>query len=411
MTATRPPGGSVFLVEDEVMIRMMVADMLEELGYSVAAEAGEINEAMKLAQIDRVRPRDPRRQRQRQGDFAGRRIDQGAQPPLHLRHRLRLVRPAGGISRPPGAAKAVPARNAGQDDRHRAEEPGGLGPAMHGASHPSQLQEPISASPPALPKTPRRCDRAAAASPRRSARPARRGRCLRPALRPAPARSKPIQKYGLPRPSRRSSTFRKPRLRLPCRVTRTPSTSSGAQAGKLTLITVFLGTPASITLRRISGPNFSAVSHSGAWRVSTLNSCAQRKRRQAQDGAFQRARDGAGIDHVLGDVAALVDARQHEVGLGVAEDVPRAHDHAIGRRAPDREMTRADFAQPQADRSATANARRRTGRAPAPPPRRRRTARARSPRRSSGRAHGCRHHWCREFASQTPFSVDSSIVR
>src|SRR3981189_1660956 len=49
MIATRPPGGSVFLVEDEVMIRMMVADMLEELGYSVAAEAGDINEAIKLA--------------------------------------------------------------------------------------------------------------------------------------------------------------------------------------------------------------------------------------------------------------------------------------------------------------------------------------------------------------------------
>ena len=50
MTATRLPRGSVFLVEDEVMIRMMVADMLEELGYRVAAEAGEINEAIKLAQ-------------------------------------------------------------------------------------------------------------------------------------------------------------------------------------------------------------------------------------------------------------------------------------------------------------------------------------------------------------------------
>src|SRR2546421_8900359 len=50
MTATRPPGGSVFLVEDEVMIRMMVADMLEELGYRVAAEAGEIGEAIRLAQ-------------------------------------------------------------------------------------------------------------------------------------------------------------------------------------------------------------------------------------------------------------------------------------------------------------------------------------------------------------------------
>ena len=50
MTATRPVGCSVFLVEDEVMIRMMVADMLEELGHSVAAGAGEIGEAARLAQ-------------------------------------------------------------------------------------------------------------------------------------------------------------------------------------------------------------------------------------------------------------------------------------------------------------------------------------------------------------------------
>jgi len=50
MPSTRPPRGSVFLVEDEVMIRMMVADMLDELGYTVVAEAGEIDEAMRLAQ-------------------------------------------------------------------------------------------------------------------------------------------------------------------------------------------------------------------------------------------------------------------------------------------------------------------------------------------------------------------------
>ncbi len=50
MSGTRPSGGSVFLVEDEVMIRMMVADMLSELGYTVAAEAGEIGEAIRLAQ-------------------------------------------------------------------------------------------------------------------------------------------------------------------------------------------------------------------------------------------------------------------------------------------------------------------------------------------------------------------------
>src|SRR6516165_1568770 len=48
--AAGPKGGSVFLVEDEVMIRMMVADMLEELGYSIAAEAGDISEAIRLAQ-------------------------------------------------------------------------------------------------------------------------------------------------------------------------------------------------------------------------------------------------------------------------------------------------------------------------------------------------------------------------
>jgi CheY-like chemotaxis protein len=50
MIATQPSGGSVLLVEDEVMIRMMVADMLGELGYSIAAEAGEIDEAIRLAQ-------------------------------------------------------------------------------------------------------------------------------------------------------------------------------------------------------------------------------------------------------------------------------------------------------------------------------------------------------------------------
>lgn len=50
MVANQPTGCSVLLVEDEVMIRMMVADMLEELGHRVAAEAGEIGEAMKLVQ-------------------------------------------------------------------------------------------------------------------------------------------------------------------------------------------------------------------------------------------------------------------------------------------------------------------------------------------------------------------------
>ncbi|MBN8972120.1 MAG: response regulator [Xanthobacteraceae bacterium] len=48
MIASRPPGGSVFLVEDETMIRMMVAEMLMDLGYRIAGEAGDVDEALRL---------------------------------------------------------------------------------------------------------------------------------------------------------------------------------------------------------------------------------------------------------------------------------------------------------------------------------------------------------------------------
>jgi CheY-like chemotaxis protein len=41
---------SVFLVEDEVLIRMMVADMVMDLGHSVAAEAGDLNSALEHAE-------------------------------------------------------------------------------------------------------------------------------------------------------------------------------------------------------------------------------------------------------------------------------------------------------------------------------------------------------------------------
>ena len=41
---------AVFVVEDEVMIRMMVVDMLGELGHRISAEAGDIDQALMLAQ-------------------------------------------------------------------------------------------------------------------------------------------------------------------------------------------------------------------------------------------------------------------------------------------------------------------------------------------------------------------------
>jgi len=46
MSAT---GLSVFVVEDEPMIRIVVADMLGVLGHTIAAEAGNVDEALRLA--------------------------------------------------------------------------------------------------------------------------------------------------------------------------------------------------------------------------------------------------------------------------------------------------------------------------------------------------------------------------
>ena len=42
-------GVSVFLVEDEALIRMMIVEMLEELGHRVVAEAGSVQSAEPLA--------------------------------------------------------------------------------------------------------------------------------------------------------------------------------------------------------------------------------------------------------------------------------------------------------------------------------------------------------------------------
>ncbi|HWL03841.1 MAG TPA: response regulator [Xanthobacteraceae bacterium] len=39
----------VLLVEDEMMIRLLLEDMLEDLGYSIAATAGHVEEGTKLA--------------------------------------------------------------------------------------------------------------------------------------------------------------------------------------------------------------------------------------------------------------------------------------------------------------------------------------------------------------------------
>ena len=47
---SRGPAKRILVVEDELMIRMLLEDMLGELGYTVAAEAARIDEALEAAQ-------------------------------------------------------------------------------------------------------------------------------------------------------------------------------------------------------------------------------------------------------------------------------------------------------------------------------------------------------------------------
>jgi CheY-like chemotaxis protein len=44
----------VFVFEDEAMIRMMVVEMLEELGHSISAEARRLEQGFTVCAVDRV---------------------------------------------------------------------------------------------------------------------------------------------------------------------------------------------------------------------------------------------------------------------------------------------------------------------------------------------------------------------
>jgi CheY-like chemotaxis protein len=42
-------GKNILVVEDEIMIRLLLEDMLDDLGYTIAAAVGRIDEAVKIA--------------------------------------------------------------------------------------------------------------------------------------------------------------------------------------------------------------------------------------------------------------------------------------------------------------------------------------------------------------------------
>ncbi|MOA21440.1 hypothetical protein D3C78_1419310 [compost metagenome] len=58
------------------------------------------------------------------------------------------------------------------------------------------------------------------------------------------------------------------------------------------------------------------------------------ERRLVEEAAFQGGRHGAGIQHVVTQIGAQVDARHHHVG-GVLEQAVEAQVHAVGRRTVD----------------------------------------------------------------------------
>ena len=110
-------GASVFLVEDEALIRMMIVDMLDDLGqHRVVAEAGSIEVVtfgtkrglsdlefdIKIGGTEHQSYRGNRRR---------------SRFTVHIRQRLRLGRKASLVSSQGGASKAIPDFAIRQDDR------------------------------------------------------------------------------------------------------------------------------------------------------------------------------------------------------------------------------------------------------------------------------------------------------
>src|SRR5258708_37093758 len=100
-------GASIILVEDEALIRLMLADMIEELGHRVVAEAGNIQVGQALAQaaIFDLAVLDI--------NIAGysmpdRRDHRRAGPAVFLCHRLWASRPTRSVQNTPGASEADP---------------------------------------------------------------------------------------------------------------------------------------------------------------------------------------------------------------------------------------------------------------------------------------------------------------
>ena len=124
----------------------------------------------------------------------------------------------------------------------------------------------------------------------------------------------------------------------PSGATAMPLTSSGGQSGKLTLTSTSLRHAVAEHAADDVGRKAQAgLPDTAACRCATCRTATARSTGMPSTRAFHGAGDGAGIDHVLADIAAAIDARQHEIELLAVEHVTHAHDDAIGRRAAHRD--------------------------------------------------------------------------
>lgn len=98
----------VLIVEDETMIRMLLEDMLGELGYNIVAQAGHIDEALdaaKNAAFD-IAILDVKFQRPAERRSGGR--TRRARRTVRVRDRIWRTRFARIAPRPPDPQEAVP---------------------------------------------------------------------------------------------------------------------------------------------------------------------------------------------------------------------------------------------------------------------------------------------------------------
>ena len=115
-----------------------------------------------------------------------------------------------------------------------------------------------------------------------------------------------------------------------------PLTSPGGQSGKLTLISTSRGMPCLSTRRMMSGACCDRRLPVRLLLVGGGMRLRQRERRNAEHRGLHGAGDGAGISTSSAALRPRLTPDSTRSG-GCRQHVARAHDHAVGRRALDRD--------------------------------------------------------------------------